>query len=77
LIDVRTAGEYALGTIKGSKNLDIMSPRFEDSICKLDKDREYFIFCRSGSRSGQACSMMARQGLTVNNLAGGIAEWPS
>ena len=30
LIDVRTPGEYASGTIAGSKNIDIMSPSFKE-----------------------------------------------
>jgi len=77
LLDVRTAGEYASGTIKNSKNLDITSPRFVDSISKLDKGAEYYIFCRSGGRSAQACAIMAKQGLKVHNLSGGIGAWPS
>ncbi|WP_276371323.1 rhodanese-like domain-containing protein [Chryseolinea sp. H1M3-3] len=76
LIDVRTASEYSSGTIKGSKNIDIMSPRFKDAISKLDKTVEYFIFCRSGGRSAQACSIMAKEGFKVNNLKGGVGEWP-
>lgn len=77
LLDVRTAEEFSSGTIKGSQNLDIMSPRFADAIRKLDKDSEYFVFCRSGNRSAQACSLMAKQGLTVYNLAGGVGAWPN
>jgi len=77
LLDVRTAGEYASGTIKGSKNIDFMTPHFDDLISKLDKEREYFIFCKSGGRSAQACAIMAKQGLKVHNLSGGIGAWPS
>lgn len=76
LLDVRTAGEFASGTIKGAKNIDIMSPLFSESVGKLDKNKDYFLFCRSGSRSAQACSMMARQGFRVTNLAGGIGAYP-
>jgi rhodanese-related sulfurtransferase len=76
LIDVRTAGEYASGTIEGARNIDIMSPHFSDAIGNLDKSKEYFIFCRSGNRSSQACSIMARQGFKVCNLEGGIGEYP-
>jgi rhodanese-related sulfurtransferase len=75
LIDVRTAGEYASGTITGSKNIDIMSPLFKETISKLEKDKQYFLFCRSGSRSAQACAIMAKEGFQVANLKGGIGEW--
>lgn len=76
LVDVRTPGEYASGTIAGSKNIDIMSPLFKNSISKLDKDKQYFLFCRSGSRSAQACGIMAKEGFQVVNLKGGMGEWP-
>lgn len=77
LLDVRTAAEFASGTIKGARNIDVTSPAFPESISKLDKTREYFIFCRSGGRSARACEIMAKQGLKVNNLDGGIGEYPS
>lgn len=76
LLDVRTPEEFSYGTIKGAKNLDIMSPHFRDSIGKLEKNKEYFVFCRSGSRSGQACALMAKEGLKAYNLADGIGAWP-
>jgi rhodanese-related sulfurtransferase len=76
LLDVRTDDEFASGTIKGAKNLDIMSPRFSSEIDKLDKRAEYFVFCRSGNRSAQACSIMVKRGLKAHNLAGGIGAWP-
>jgi rhodanese-related sulfurtransferase len=75
LIDVRTAGEYATGTIKEAKNIDITSPNFLKQVGGLDKDKEYFLFCRSGTRSGHACSIMAKEGFKVYNLEGGIGSW--
>lgn len=76
LIDVRTAGEFASGTVSGAKNIDVMSPNFKSAINKLDKNREYFLFCRSGNRSAQACDLMSKEGFKVHNLKGGIDEWP-
>lgn len=76
LIDVRTAAEFAAGTIPGARNIDIMSPSFEAKVSMLDKSKEYFIFCRSGSRSAQACNIMAEQGYKVYNLKGGVNAWP-
>jgi rhodanese-related sulfurtransferase len=77
LLDVRTKGEFQGGTIKGAKNIDLMSPSFRQEISKLDKNKSYFLFCRSGNRSGQACNMMAEQQYKVYNLAGGIGTWPA
>ncbi len=76
LLDVRTAGEFAGGTIPGSKNIDFLSPTFSDKVKKLDKDATYFVFCRSGNRSGQACQMMYKMGFDVRNLSGGIGAFP-
>ncbi len=76
LLDVRTPGEFASGTIKGAKNIDIMSASFKESVSKLDKEKEYFLFCRSGNRSGQACNIMSKEGFKVYNLKGSVEDWP-
>ncbi|QHL86936.1 rhodanese-like domain-containing protein [Nibribacter ruber] len=76
LLDVRTSGEFASGTIPGAKNLDVMSSGFATAIAQLDKDKEYFVFCRSGNRSGTACKQLAALGLKAYNLKGGVGAWP-
>lgn len=76
LLDVRTAGEFSLGTIKGAKNLDVASAQFQSALKTLDKDKEYYVFCRSGNRSGTACQMLSDQGFKAYNLAGGVDAWP-
>lgn len=75
LIDVRTAAEFAFGSIKGAKNIDVLSLDFKKQLNSLDVEKEYFLFCRSGNRSEQACSMMTQQGFKVYNLKGGINSW--
>ena len=76
LLDVRTADEFKGGSIPGARNLDIMTGELQATLGKLDKDKEYFVFCRSGNRSGSACKLMAEQGFKVYNLAGGVGAWP-
>jgi len=76
LLDVRTPMEYAAGSIPGSVNMDIMGYDFQDDVAKLDKSKTYFIYCRSGNRSGQACAIMSEMGFTTYNLSGGIGAWP-
>ena len=76
LLDVRTAGEFASGTIPGALNIDFLSPTFGKKVSELDKNVTYFLFCRSGNRSGQACRLMYQQGFDVRNLSGGIGEFP-
>lgn len=76
LIDVRTRAEFMAGTIPEARNLDIFSPDFGAKIAQLDKDATYFVFCRSGNRSAQACYLMHQLGYDVRNLAGGIGAYP-
>lgn len=76
LLDVRTAGEFSAGTIPGARNLDFLSPNFAKNAQQLDKDATYFVFCRSGNRSAQACKMMHKMGYDVRNLSGGIGAFP-
>lgn len=76
LLDVRTPAEFQSGHIKGALNMDIMGFDFRNQIGALDQNKTYYIYCRSGNRSGQACSMMSDLGLKTINLAGGIGAWP-
>jgi rhodanese-related sulfurtransferase len=76
LLDVRSASEFKSGTIKGAKNSNMLSPSFSSEIRTMDPTKTYFVFCRSGSRSGTAANMMSKIGLKVINLKGGIVAWP-
>lgn len=77
ILDVRTAEEFESGYIKGALNLDIRGGAdFLVSIEKLDKSKSYFVYCRSGARSGQACQLMSQMGFSaVYNLEGGVLAW--
>ena len=78
LLDVRTPAEFASGHISGATNIDFESGTFESDIQKLDKSKSYAVYCRSGNRSGQATSLMAKDGFsTVFNLEGGLINWQS
>ena len=77
VLDVRTPGEVKQGKIPGATAIDIMHPQFLEKIEKLDKDKTYLVYCRSGSRSAQACQYMGNKGFSdLNNLSGGISRWP-
>ncbi|MFN0190148.1 MAG: rhodanese-like domain-containing protein [Bacteroidia bacterium] len=76
LVDVRSASEFKSGTIKGAKNSNMLSPSFSSEIISMDPTKTYFVFCRSGSRSGIAANMMSKIGLKVINLKDGISAWP-
>ncbi|MEX0273681.1 MAG: rhodanese-like domain-containing protein, partial [Flavobacteriaceae bacterium] len=43
---------------------------------KLDTSKNYYVYCRSGNRSAQACAIMGSLGFgNVYNLEGGFMEW--
>ena len=77
LLDVRTNEEYEDSHIPDSKLLNIRDPQlFMDGIQKLDKNKNYYVYCHSGVRSAQACKIMQSFGFeNLYNLLGGISEW--
>ena len=77
IIDVRTDDEFSTGYIEGAVNIDFyMGNQFISEIDKLDKSKSYFIYCKSGARSGQTCELMKQKGFKkVYNLEGGILGW--
>jgi len=76
LLDVRTSQEFSAGHIPDSKLIDIYLPTFAEKISELDKEKNYYIYCRSGNRSYHAGVFMLQQGFkTVYNLADGILDW--
>ena len=77
IMDVRTDDEFSTGYIEGALNIDFyMGNKFISEIDKLDKSKSYFIYCKSGARSGQTCELMKQKGFKkVYNLEGGILGW--
>lgn len=76
ILDVRTDAEYADEHIPGSIQINIMGPDFPQRIAELDKSKAYYVYCRSGNRSGSACGFMASQGFgELYNLGTGIMGW--
>ena len=77
ILDVRTDAEVADGIIPSAIHIDIYKGQeFIDEIEALDKDKNYYVYCRSGNRSGQACAIMDQLGFeNAYNLEGGILEW--
>ncbi len=78
ILDIRTAGEYRDGHIPNSVLLDYYSPMFRENLAGFDKNKTYFVYCRSDNRSGRALGIMEELGFTrVFELRGGIKAWIS
>ncbi|MBP9866757.1 MAG: DUF2202 domain-containing protein [Candidatus Pacebacteria bacterium] len=75
LVDVRTPGEFLTGHIDKAVNIDFENQSFLSEIKKLDVNKTYFIYCRSGNRSGQVISLMKANGIkNIYELQGGIVS---
>ena len=77
ILDVRTPEEVEEGYIPGATNIDIyLGQGFMDEIEKLDQSKNYYVYCRSGNRSGQACAILNSIGIeNAYNLEGGFMDW--
>jgi rhodanese-related sulfurtransferase len=76
ILDIRTQEEYESEHIKNSVMIDFYSDNFENELNKLDKNKTYLIYCRTGRRTGITLDIMEELGfLQVYNMAGGITQW--
>ncbi|MBF6608128.1 MAG: rhodanese-like domain-containing protein [Flavobacterium sp.] len=77
VLDVRTADEFNEVRLPRAVNIDIYKGQgFIDEVNQLDKDRKYYVYCKAGGRSQQACQLMNNLGFTNTfNLEGGITQW--
>lgn len=76
VLDVRTAGEFADGHIKGAKLIDVTEPDFKEKVSKLDRSQSYLIHCKSGGRSKRALAIMKSLGFqNIYHLESGFNGW--
>ncbi|WP_319200415.1 CoA-disulfide reductase [uncultured Ilyobacter sp.] len=73
LLDIRTKDENELGSIPDSMHLDLAELR--DNLSKLDKDKEYIVYCQVGLRGYIAYRMLVQHGFKAKNLDGGYKLW--
>lgn len=77
ILDVRTQNEFDEGQIPKAINIDIYEGQgFIEKLEALDKTKNYYVYCRSGARSANACEVMKGLGFkNAYNLSGGFLEW--
>ena len=71
VIDVRTDSEWNDGHLEGAELIGIADADFVDRLNQLDKAEDYYIYCRSGNRAGQAINIMRDIGFTGELVNGG------
>jgi len=69
--------KWTKDTFRMQNIIDIfLGQGFIDEVKKLDASKNYYVYCRSGGRSGQACAIMNSIGFeNAYNLMGGFMEW--
>ncbi len=77
ILDVRTEEEWNEGVIPGAQFNDIYKGQaFIYKLDELDKTKNYYVYCKAGGRSAQACSIMKQMGFeNTYNLLGGFMNW--
>lgn len=74
VLDVRTPKEFNENHLKDSVNIDILSDDFKSKVEKLDKNKTYKVYCRSGNRSGKAEKIMKSMGFKDVESVGSLSE---
>ena len=77
ILDVRTEEEWNEGIIPNAVLNDIYKGQgFLYRLEELDKSKNYYVYCKAGGRSAQACAIMNQMGFeTTYNLEGGFSNW--
>jgi rhodanese-related sulfurtransferase len=76
ILDVKSPEEYSEAHIDKAENIDYNSSSFKAEVEKMDKNKKYLVYCRSGHRSSKAVKIMIKLGFTdLHSLNGGIRKW--
>ncbi len=74
IVDVREEAEYGFRHIPNAVNIPLRD--LEARMNELDKSKEIFVVCRTGSRSDLAAQKLSESGFTsVKNVVPGMSEW--
>lgn len=76
IVDVRTFAEYQEGHIEGALLIPNESIGSDPIALLDDKDAVILVYCRSGNRSAQAASKLAKLGYKNVYDFGGVIDWP-
>ncbi len=76
ILDVRTPQEFSEGHLSGAVNVNIAAPDFQAKLEKLDRSKEYLVYCRSGNRSQQAVRAMEHLDFrSLYHMYQGVLGW--
>lgn len=68
LLDVRTVEETKLGMLDGAVNIPVDD--LKNKLDSLDKNKEIYVYCRSGARASTAVNILTQNGYKAKNIGG-------
>ena len=78
ILDIRTPGEFQSGHLANSILIDFYSKNFADQLSRLDKEKTFLIYCRSGNRSTRSLELFKKLKFqNVYHMSSGIRAWKS
>jgi len=72
VVDVRLPEEFAERAAKGAVNIPLYMLREQGA--ELDRKRKVVVYCNTGERSAAAAFILAKMGLSVAALQGGLSS---
>jgi len=78
VLDIRTPGEFQSGHLPGAILIDLYSQTFVDQLSRLDKEKAFLIYCRTGNRSTKSLEIFKKLKFQkVYHMSTGIRAWQS
>jgi rhodanese-related sulfurtransferase len=76
ILDIRPKEDFEKEHVPGALNLDYDGHEFQQKVEKLDKEKNYLIYCKSGVRGGYFMDKMRDSGFKgAYNILGGFVAW--
>ena len=76
IIDVRDSSEFKSGHIINARNIPLARLATDAESQLRDKTRPIIVYCKSGSRTNEACKILLANGYQdVSQLKSGILGW--
>jgi len=74
--DIRPENEFEKEHVPGAENLDYHGHQFQKKVEKLNKEKNYLIYCKSGARGAYFMDIMKESGFKgAYNILGGFVAW--
>lgn len=73
VFDVREPSEYTEGHVPGAVLIPLGT--VADRVDEFRGEGPTYVICKGGGRSMRACEVLAGNGITAINVAGGTMDW--